>query len=285
MYSSDSIEIQDVHFSYRLAVGSPIPALCGLSLTITGGEYLTVLGRNGSGKSTLARLLNGLLLPTSGQVLVGGLDTRRHSNQRTIRRSIGLVFQSPDNQLIANTVEEDVAFGPENIGVSPDELEKRVRWALEVVGMWEHRTRPPHMLSAGQKQRVAIAGVLAMRPRHLVLDEATAMLDPAGRRDVLHIVSDLHRAGTTVVAITHHVSEALLADRVAILDHGRLLHIGAPGALLTREKDLRSVGLEAPPVVRLVQELRYRGMAVTEETMTGTELADALLRLRAESRR
>ena len=270
------IEFHKVHFSYPAPSGPTIPALRGLDLTIRRGEYWVVLGRNGSGKSTLARLLNGLLTPTAGRVLVDGLDTRDSAALREVRRQVGLVFQVPDNQLIANTVEEDVAFGPENLGMPQEELAERVRAALTTVGLWELRRRPPHHLSAGQKQRVAIAGILAMRPDCLVLDEATAMLDPAGRRDVLELVAGLHRAGATVVAITHHMAEALTADRVAVLHQGKLALTDTPRAVFAQTEKLTEFGLNLPPVPALAWELHRRHPAFPANLLTVVELAEAI---------
>jgi energy-coupling factor transporter ATPase len=283
-FMPDFIELHEVHFSYSAPSGPAIPALGGLDLTLRRGEYWVILGRNGSGKSTLARLLNGLLAPTSGQVLVDGLDTRDPAALREVRRRVGLVFQVPDNQLIANTVEEDVAFGPENLGIAHEELVERVRTALATVGMSEQRQRPPHLLSAGQKQRVAIAGILAMRPDCLVLDEATAMLDPAGRRDVLELVVGLHRAGTTVVAITHHMVEALTADRVAVLHEGKLALTGTPREIFAQTDKLHEFGLSLPPIPALAWELHRRCLAFPTNLLTVAELADAIrdqLRVRA----
>ncbi len=272
----DFIQLHDTHFTYPVPSGEPISALRGIDLTVKRGEYWVVLGRNGSGKSTLARLLNGLLVPTSGRVLVEGRDTRDPAESREIRRRVGLVFQVPDNQLIANTVEEDVAFGPENLGVPREEIIERVRAALTTVGMWEHRQRPPHMLSAGQKQRVAIAGILAMKPECLVLDEATAMLDPAGRRDVLALVADLHRAGKTIVAITHHMTEALDADRVAVLHQGELKLSGTPRDVFAQAALLHDVGLSLPPIPALAQELHRRCAEFPAGLLTLRELAEAV---------
>jgi energy-coupling factor transporter ATPase len=273
---SSFIEFHDVQFSYPAPTGSASPALRNLDLAIRRGEYWVILGRNGSGKSTLARLLNGLLAPTGGRVIVDGLDTRDTAVLREVRRRVGLVFQTPDNQLIANTVEEDVAFGPENLGVPHGELVERVRTALTTVGMWELRQRPPHLLSAGQKQRVAIAGILAMRPDCLVLDEATAMLDPAGRRDVLELVAGLHSAGATVVAITHHMTEAILADRVAVLHEGKLALTGTPREIFAQAEKLREFGLSLPPVLALAREMNRRRPAFPVNVLTVAELAEAI---------
>jgi energy-coupling factor transporter ATPase len=238
------IVCEDVEFSYPPAAGSAPPArtpaagadavppgarvLRGISLAIQPGEYVAIVGPNGSGKSTLARHFNGLLRPTAGRVRVAGRDTRDPANTRAIRAAVGMVFQHPESQMVATIVEEDVAFGPENLGVPHDELRVRVREALDMVGMWAERERPPHLLSAGQKQRVAIAAVLAMRPACLVLDEATSMLDPEGRDAVAGIIAELRRRGTAVIAITHLMNEAARAERIIALAGGAVLLDGPP---------------------------------------------------------
>jgi energy-coupling factor transporter ATPase len=242
-------ELRDVWFSYP---GSrPIEALREINLQIFPGEYIAVIGSNGSGKSTLARLLNALLLPTRGHVLVEGAPTGDASRRRDIRRTSQMVFQRPDFQIVATTVEEDVAFGPENFGITEDELPMTVRSALETVGMWEQRSRPPHMLSAGQKQRVAIAGALAVHPRALILDEATSMLDPAGRLAVLAILRQLHQQGTTIITITHEMDEAAQASRVIVLHEGSVALDGAPKAVFAQASRLRSLALDVPLLVDL----------------------------------
>jgi len=233
----------------------PVEALRGIDLTICEGEYVALVGANGSGKSTLARHLNALLLPSRGDVWIEGINTRDTTRLREIRHTVQMVFQQPDTQLVATIVEEDVAFGPENFGVAEAELPGRVRAALETVGLWAHRQRPPHLLSAGQKQRVAIAGALAVNPRVLVLDEATAMLDPAGREAVLDIVRHLHAGGTTIVAITHAMDEAAQADRIIVLAEGRVAMDGAPRQVFAHAKELRMLGLDVPPVADLTLRL------------------------------
>lgn len=279
---NEIIELRDVSFTYQPKSGRAQMALQNLSLQVYRGEFLAVIGRNGSGKSTLAQLLNGLLLPSSGQVLVDGLDTKDEENISTIRQRVGLVFQVPDNQLIANSVEEDVAFGLENLGMPRDEMLDRVRWALGIVGMWEHRKRPPHMLSAGQKQRVAIAGILAMRPLCVVLDEATAMLDPGGRRDVLDIVAQLHAEGMTVVMITHEMSEALRADRVAVLFDGRVEDVGPSRQVFSRGDRLRVLGLDVPLISALAYELHRRQPSFPPDILSLPEMIDAVRVFAAE---
>ena len=281
---SELIQVQNVSYTYTTQQGRSIPALQDITLSIRRGDYLTILGHNGSGKSTLAQLLNGLLTPTAGRVIVEGWETTDAAHLREIRQRVGMIFQSPDNQLIANTVEEDVAFGPENLGVPHDELADRIRQSLEAVGLWKYRRRPPHTLSAGQKQRTAIAGVLAMRPLCLILDEATAMLDPAGRRDVLHIVRDLHDNGTTIVAITHNMEETLQADRVAILQHGRLALTGSPREVFVRPERLHDLSLGLPPVTALAHELHHRHPSFPPDCFTVPELVDAIQQQVAEVR-
>lgn len=249
------IQITNVSFAYNAKSCHPVTALRDISLDILPGDYLAIVGHNGSGKSTLAKHLNALLQPAEGDVWVAGRNTRDVASMRQIRRTVQMVFQQPDAQLVATVVEEDVAFGLENFGVPEAELPGRVRAALETVGMWAHRQRPPHLLSAGQKQRVAIAGALALLPRVLVLDEATAMLDPAGRAAVLDVVHHLHAQGTTIVAITHAMEEAAQADRVVVLAEGRIAMEGTPRQVFARADELRGLGLGVPPVADLSMRL------------------------------
>jgi energy-coupling factor transporter ATPase len=270
------IQLRNVSFSYPAQQTGQVFALRDINLDIQQGEYLAVLGHNGSGKSTLARLLNGLLLPTVGQVSVDGLDTTDELHIRDIRQRVGMVFQSPDNQLIANTVEEDVAFGPENLGIPRPELLDRVNQALVLAGMGDFRRRPPHMLSAGQKQRVAIAGILAMRPSCLILDEATAMLDPAGRKEVLEIAHNLHESGTTIIAITHNMEETLQAGRIAVLSQGQLALTGTPREIFSQAGRLRTWGLGLPPITALAHELNHRHDSFPADCLNSGELAYAI---------
>ncbi|MCS7242057.1 MAG: energy-coupling factor transporter ATPase [Candidatus Caldatribacterium sp.] len=244
------ISFENVHFWYGEKGDNTTvtPVLRGISCCFREGEFVVLLGRNGSGKSTLAKHCNGLLLPKRGSVLVDGMDTRDASVLWEIRRRVGLVFQNPDNQLVATTVEEDVAFGPENLGLPPAEIRRRVDEALEKVGMTEYRKREPHTLSGGQKQRVAIAGVLAMRPKYLVLDEATAMLDPEGRVELLQLLQEL-RSEVGILHITHNVEEALLADRVFIIDEGSIVAEGPPREVFLIGKAIEQWGLELPQIV------------------------------------
>ncbi len=270
------LEFDDVTYAYTLPYGDPIPALKGVSLRIEAGEYVALLGANGSGKSTLARHCNALLLPDAGQVRVMGLDTRDRAHHPVIRRTVGMVFQRPEDQLVATVVEEDVAFGPENAGVPPAEIRARVRAALEAVGLWAERERPPHQLSAGQMQRVALAAVLALRPRCIVFDEATAMLDPEGRRAVRALISRLHREGLTILAITHFMEEALDAERVVVMHVGRSALDTSPERLFGDEEALRRLGLEAPPAARMGAALRARLPALPSGLLTVPALVAAL---------
>ena len=250
--------------------------LCGISLRIERGEHVAIVGPNGSGKSTLARHLNALLRPTAGRVLVAGMDTRDPAHTRAIRGTVGMVFQHPESQMVATIVEEDVAFGPENLAVPHDELRVRVREALELVGMWTARERPPHLLSAGQKQRVAIAAVLAMRPACLVLDEATSMLDPEGRDALARIIAELRGRGTAIVAITHLMNEAARADRIVALSGGTVLIEGSPRQVFARADLLRDVGLDLPPVTAVAVRVRSRVPAFPVDALSVDELAAAV---------
>jgi len=249
------IIVEDVHHTYGLERAQPVPALKGINLRVADGEYLVIIGRNGSGKSTLAKHLNALLLPTQGDVWINQMNTKDPQHLRDIRQTVGMVFQVPDNQLVATVVEEDVAFGPENMGLPRQELTQRVDEALAAVDMIDYRQRPPHMLSAGQKQRVAIAGVMAMRPHCLVLDEATAMLDPRGRGEVLDTVRRFHLQGVTVVAITHLMNEAAEGSRVIVMDQGTIAMDGTPREVFSEAHRLRELGLDVPPVTALGERL------------------------------
>lgn len=272
------IAVRGLTHRYPRPGADPVLALDGVDLAVGRGEYLGVVGANGSGKSTLAKHLNGLLQPTAGEVLVDGLDTRDPAALVHIRRTVGMVFQNPDNQIVATTVEEDVAFGPENLGVPPAEIRARVDEALFLVGLADLRERPPHLLSGGQKQRLAIAGALAMRPACLVLDEATAMLDPRGRAEVLDTVRRLNaEEGITVVHITHFLDEVVELGRLVILDRGRVAFDGPPAEAFGRADLLERVGLELPPVAALAARLRRAGLAVPPDALTVERLLRALL--------
>lgn len=268
------IELEQVCHIYEHASH---PALESVSLTIEKGEMLAVVGHNGSGKSTLAKHLNGLLLPTSGRVLVDGMDTKEEDLILNIRQKVGMVFQNPDNQLVTTVVEEDVAFGPESLGVPPDEIRRRVDEALEAVHMQAYAERAPHMLSGGQKQRIAIAGMLAMQPQVLVLDEATSMLDPQGRRDILDIIKKLNTEnGMTFVLITQLMEEAVLCDRVAVMAQGKLLMLDTPRNVFRNAPALRKAGLDVPSMVRLRDALALDGIDLPGEPITLDEMADAV---------
>lgn len=254
-------------------------AVDGLSLRVKRGEYVAVLGANGCGKSTLAKHFNAILLPQAGTVYVEDMSTADEDKLFDIRQKVGMVFQNPDNQIVANVVEEDVAFAPENLGVPTEEIRKRVDDALEAVGMSEYARHAPHLLSGGQKQRVAIAGVIAMEPACIVLDESTAMLDPVGRREVLDTVHKLNRErGITVVLITHHMNEAMEADRAIVMNRGQVAMDGTPREVFARVEELRALGLAAPDTVELLYELRNRGMDIPLDAMTVEECADAICR-------
>ena len=273
------IKTEDLRFSYTTAEGVAPIVLDGVTLDIAEGSFVAVLGHNGSGKSTLAKHFNAILLPTGGKVYVAGMDTTQ-DDLLAIRSTVGMVFQNPDNQIVANVVEEDVAFAPENLGVPPEEIRRRVDKALAMVGMSQYATHAPHLLSGGQKQRVAIAGVIAMRPRCVVLDEPTAMLDPIGRREVLSTISRLNReSGTTVVLITHHMDEAAQADRLIVMAKGRVIADGAPRQVFQDVEGLRAVGLTVPDTIQLLWELRQEGLDVPLDTMTDDECAQALFNL------
>lgn len=273
------IQLQNVSHTYHAEQERPVHALRNLNLTIQQGEYIVILGHNGSGKSTLAKHLNGLLVPTSGDVLVRAWNTKETHNLRAIRSTVGMVFQTPDNQIVATIVEEDVAFGPENLGLPRKEMVQRVNWALEQVGMSAFRHRAPHLLSGGQKQRVCIAGVLAMQPAVLVLDESTAMLDPMGRQEVLAVAHRLNREeGTTVVAITHFMHEAIDADRIVVMAEGEIVLEAAPRALFRQVARLRELHLDIPPVTEIALALHTQIPDFPTDILSVTELVDAVAR-------
>ena len=276
---AEIIRTENLQYAYPADEGAePVLALKGVDLTIEQGSFVVVLGHNGSGKSTLAKTLNGVLLPCGGHVYVEGMDTLDEHLLLAIRRTVGMVFQNPDNQIVANVVEEDVAFAPENLGVPSEEIRKRVDDALAAVGMSEFVRHAPHLLSGGQKQRIAIAGVLAMEPACIVLDEATAMLDPVGRREVLGTIHRLNREkGITVVLITHHMNEAEEADRVVVMDDGQVAMDGSPQEVFTQVEALRSMGLTVPDTVDLLDRLRKDGLDVPLTALTVEECADAIL--------
>ena len=271
------IEAKDVTYAYT-SEDNVSPALWNVTLSIEPGEFVAIVGHNGSGKSTLAKLLNGLYTPASGHVVVKGMDTQDERHVWDIRRTVGMVFQNPDNQLVATVVEEDVAFGPENLGVPPAEIRQRVDEALEQVNMSAFKDHAPHMLSGGQKQRVAIAGVLAMHPEIIVFDEPTAMLDPEGRDEVLEAIRDLNSKGKTIVLITHYMEEALLADRVVVMTGGQITAMGTPREIFADETVLKEAGLTAPPHIELYHRLKKKGYDLGECPLTVDELVDKLCR-------
>ena len=275
---SDTIlKTEELRFSYQEeTIPAPV-VLDGVDLEIQAGSFVAVLGHNGSGKSTLAKHMNAILLPTGGKVYVDGMDTANEDRLLDIRRTIGMVFQNPDNQIVANVVEEDVAFAPENLGVPPEEIRRRVDDALKAVGMYEYREHAPHLLSGGQKQRIAIAGVIAMQPRCIVLDEPTAMLDPIGRSEVLKTIKELNRAsGVTVVLITHHMDEAAQADRLVVMAKGKVVADGTPKDVFQRVEELRAVGLTVPETTQLLWELRQAGVDVPLDALSDQECAAVL---------
>jgi energy-coupling factor transport system ATP-binding protein len=273
------IEIQNLHHTYHVGTPEAVVALDGISLTIDRGEFVAIVGGNGSGKSTLAKHLNALLLPTEGEVRVDGLDTREPAATWEIRQRVGMVFQNPDNQLVATVVEEDVAFGPENLGVPSSEIVQRVEESLRVVGMLAYRRHQPHLLSGGQKQRVAIAGILAMRPQCLVLDEATTMLDPLGQREVMETIQSLNREGVTVIHITHAMEEAAQCPRMIVLSGGRVAMDGPPADAFSRADDLHRLRLVLPPIPALAYQLRRDGLPVPERILDADDLAAAIASL------
>ena len=275
--SNEIIQTQDLHFSYTTAEGTAPTVLNGVDIAIEEGSFVAILGHNGSGKSTLAKHMNAILLPSGGTVYVDGMDTAEEEKLLNIRRTVGMVFQNPDNQIVANVVEEDVAFAPENLGVPPAEIRQRVDDALKAVGMYEFVTHAPHLLSGGQKQRIAIAGVIAMEPECIVLDEATAMLDPVGRREVLSTVHRLNKEkGITVILITHHMNEAEEADRVVVMDDGKVAMDGTPKEVFTRIDELRSMGLTTPDTVDLLDRLQKDGWNVPLDALTVEECVDVI---------
>ena len=275
---TEIIKTEDLTFSYPPDEGKePVQALKGVDLSIARGSFTVILGHNGSGKSTLAKHMNAVLLPVGGKVWVDGMDTSDEDLLLEVRRRVGMVFQNPDNQIVANVVEEDVAFGPENLGVPTEEIQRRVAAALKAVGMEDFTLHAPHHLSGGQKQRIAIAGIIAMEPACIVLDESTAMLDPLGRREVLDTVRKLNREkGITIVLITHHMDEAAMADRVVVMDSGSVVMDGAPKEVLTRVEELRAIGLTAPHTVELLHGLRQDGFDVPLDALGIQECAGAI---------
>ena len=256
-------------------------AVNGVSFNVKKGEFLVVLGHNGSGKSTIAKHMNALLVPSSGTVIVDGLNTSEEKNLWNIRAKAGMVFQNPDNQIVATIVEEDVAFGPENLGIEPSEIRKRVDESLEKVGMSEYKRHAPHLLSGGQKQRIAIAGILAMKPECIIFDEPTAMLDPSGRKEVLNNIKEINeKYGITIVLITHYMDEAVEADRIIVMDQGKIILEGIPREVFSKVETMKNIGLDVPQVTELCYELEKAGIDITTKILNVDEMVNALCQLK-----
>ncbi|MBP5308267.1 MAG: energy-coupling factor transporter ATPase [Clostridia bacterium] len=271
----NALEIKNLDFAYEGGKN----VLSGINLTVSEGEFVCLLGRNGSGKSTLARLINGLLLPARGSVCVFGMDSAEKKNLFEIRKRAGMVFQNPDNQTVASIVEDDLAFGPENVGVERAEIGERISYALSAVGMEEFRYATPSKLSGGQKQRIAIAGVLALKPDMLILDESTAMLDPKGRAEVTSVVRELNKNGMTVISITHYMDEAVDSDRVIVLSEGKIVMQGVPAEIFSRAEELARYGLNVPKAAYIAKKLRENGLPIAEGIYEGEALEKALCEL------
>lgn len=271
------IEIKDLHFSYNNE--NPVEVLKGVSLNIEEGEFVAILGHNGSGKSTLAKHINAILLPTSGKVTVNGIDTADEDKLFELRQCAGMVFQNPDNQIVSSIVEEDVAFALENLGVPYDEMRRRVDDALKAVNMYDYRLHSPAQLSGGQKQRVAIAGIIAMRPKCIILDEPTAMLDPQGRREVMAVIRKMNAEGVTIVLITHYMDEAAQCGRVVVMDKGTVVLDDTPRAVFSQVDRIKKIGLDVPQVTELAWELRKAGIEIPTEIITEQECVDVLVKL------
>ena len=272
-------EIVAVDVYYQYAVSSDL-ALKDINLKINRGEFVAIIGPNGSGKSTLAKLFNGLFVPTQGDVFVAGFNTKNQEDIWEIRRRAGMVFQNPDNQIVATIVEEDVAFGPENLGIPPEEIRRRVKEALEIVELTEYADKAPHLLSGGQKQRVAIAGIIAMKPDCIILDEPTAMLDPVGRKEVISTVKRLNKEeGKTVVLITHFMEEAVQADRILVMEKGKIVMEGKPNEIFSQVDRLKKIGLDVPQVTELAYKLSKDGIPIRKDILSVEEMVDCLCRL------
>ncbi|CUP69214.1 energy-coupling factor transporter ATPase [Clostridium baratii] len=280
--SQEMIKCENLVFKYTShEEGIEKYAINGVDLTVNKGEFLVVLGHNGSGKSTLAKHMNALLIPSDGYVYVDGLNTKDKDNVWDVRSKAGMVFQNPDNQMVATIVEEDVAFGPENLGVDPKEIRKRVDESLEKVGMSEYKRHAPHLLSGGQKQRVAIAGILAMQPECIIFDEPTAMLDPSGRKEVLKNIKEINKEyGITIVLITHYMDEAAQADRIVVMDEGKLILEGNPKDVFSQVELMKKIGLDVPQVTELSYELRKEGIDLDSKIINVDEMVDALCQLK-----
>ena len=278
------IKTENLYFDYEIyddkgVVTDKNTALRDVNLSVQKGEFLAVLGHNGSGKSTLAKHFNGILLPTSGKVFVGNIDVSDDDSIYEVRQSVGMVFQNPDNQIVAAIVEEDVAFALENLGVPPEEIRLRIDEAMHLVDIYKYRKHAPHRLSGGQKQRVAIAGVIAMHPQCIVLDEPTAMLDPKGRREVMNTIKMLNEKGVTIILITHYMEEAAQARRVAVMDKGQIIMDGTPKEIFSEVEKLKEVGLDVPQVTELAYELRKAGMELPADILTEEECLKELIKI------
>ncbi|MBU5678097.1 energy-coupling factor transporter ATPase [Alkaliphilus sp. MSJ-5] len=278
---SKMIEVNNIQFQYKNNDDEGMLALNDVTVTVESGEFVVVIGHNGSGKSTLAKHMNALLLPTKGDVLVKGLNTKEEENIWNIRQTAGMVFQNPDNQIVATIVEEDVAFGPENLGVPPVEIIRRVEEALNIVDMLEYRGKAPHLLSGGQKQRIAIAGVIAMRPNCIIFDEPTAMLDPSGRKEVINTIKKLNKEeNITIVHITHFMEEAVDADRVIVMENGQIVLEGKPKEVFSKVEQLKELGLDVPQITDLTNELIKEGIDLPQDILTVDEMVMRLCQLK-----
>lgn len=281
MEKENIIAIEDISFSYQREEDEKRKnAVDHVTLHFEKGSFTAILGKNGSGKSTLAKHLNGLLVPGEGIVYVGGFDTREEEHIWDVRQTAGMVFQNPDNQLVSAIVEDDVAFGPENLGVDPKEIRRRVDQSLEAVNMGQFRKKPPHLLSGGQKQRIAIAGVVAMKPKCIIFDEPTAMLDPKGRQEIMEIIRQLHEEGITVILITHFMEEAAAAERVIVMNDGKVLLDGTPADVFSQRELLQSVNLDIPLAVEIAQMLREKGIDAPEKIISTEEMVEYLCQYR-----
>ncbi|ERI95334.1 cobalt ABC transporter, ATP-binding protein [Clostridiales bacterium oral taxon 876 str. F0540] len=280
--NDNMVECRDLTYKYAANEGEQEKiAVNGVDLNVKKGEFLVILGRNGSGKSTLAKHINALLLPSGGKVYVDGLDTSDANNIWNIRNKAGMVFQNPDNQIVATIVEEDVAFGPENLGIDPPEIRNRVDEALKNVDMYEYRRHAPHLLSGGQKQRIAIAGILAMRPECIVFDEPTAMLDPSGRKEVIKTIKDINEVyGITIILITHFMEEAAEADRIIVMDQGDIIMAGIPREIFSQVPAMKKIGLDVPQVTELAYELQQSGIDIDTSILTIDEMVEKICQLK-----
>ncbi|CEN21172.1 energy-coupling factor transporter ATPase [Paraclostridium sordellii] len=275
----DIVSVKDISFEY-ITEDSRFKAIDDLSLNVKQGEFVVVIGHNGSGKSTLSKNLNAILMPTKGDIYIDGLNTKDEEHLWDIRQTAGMVFQNPDNQIVATIIEEDVAFGPENLGIEPIEIRKRVKEALTSVGMYELRDRQPHLLSGGQKQRVAIAGIIAMKPKCIIFDEATAMLDPSGRKEVMKTIKRLNREeNITIMHITHFMEEAVDADRVIVMEKGKKVLEGTPKEVFSKVDKLKSIGLDVPYMTELSKELKEEGLDINDDILTVDEMVMKLCQL------